>query len=230
MGKNKPLSILKRAPGQPKKKRPAAQEPTQSSAQKKHKLGPSLDEHVSTPSGAARFPSKARKPLTGPERRLPKPQKGPVCAWEAVSVVDRQAAWALQQLLRADVSGNGGASIKSLTLHPSIEAKKATYAVTCQTLKLLPVLQQLLKASDLLQRHPELQPETAYVLVYEVLFGEGLRRRGPPEKAVMAAKGELQKILEDMKAEAGRHAAAGHPLDSPRILCAAEASCNFSKP
>ena len=230
MGKHKPLSILKRAPGQQKKKRPAAQDPTQSSARKKHKLAAALDEHVTTPSAAAGCPSEARKPPTGPERRLPRPQKGPVGAWEAVSVVDRQAAWALQQVLRADASGKGGASIKSLTLHPSIEAKKATYAVTCQTLKLLPVLQQLLEASDLLQRHPELQPETAYVLVYEVLFGEGLRRRGPPEKAVMAAKVELQRILEDMKAEAGRHAAAGLSLDSPRILCAAEASCNFRKP
>jgi putative methyltransferase len=118
--------------------------------------------------------------------------------------VDRQAAWALQQLLRADASGKGGASIKSLTLHPSVEAKKATYAVTCQTLKLLPVLQQLLEASGLLQSHPELQSATAYVLVYEVLFGEGLRRRGWPEKAVVAAKKELQRILEDMKAKAGK--------------------------
>ena len=117
--------------------------------------------------------------------------------------MDRQAARAVQQLLQADASGRGGASIKSLTLAPSIEAKKATHAVTCQTLKLLPVLKQLLEGCPLLQQHPQLQPETAYVLVYEVLFGEGLRRRGPAEKAIMAAKGDLNTLLQDIKTEAG---------------------------
>lgn len=100
--------------------------------------------------------------------------------------------------------GKGGASIKSLTLAPSIEAKKATHAVTCQTLKLLPVLKQLLDSCALLQQHPELQQETAYVLVYEVLFGEGLRRRGLAEKAVMSAKEDLKQLLYDMKTQAGK--------------------------
>ena len=117
--------------------------------------------------------------------------------------MDRQAAKAVQQLLQADASGKGGASIKSLTLAPSIDAKKATHAVTCQTLKLLPVLKQLLEGCSLLQQHPQLQPETAYVLVYEVLFGEGLRRRGPAERAVMAAKGDIKMLLEDIKIQAG---------------------------
>ena len=117
--------------------------------------------------------------------------------------MDRQAARAVQQLLQADASGRGGASIKSLTLAPSIEAKKATHAVTCQTLKLLPVLKQLLEGCSLLQQHPQLQLETAYVLVYEILFGEGLRRRGPAEKAVMAAKGDLNTLLQDIKTQAG---------------------------
>ena len=118
-------------------------------------------------------------------------------------MVDRQAAKVVQQLLQADASGRGGASIKSLTLAPTIDAKKATYAVTCQTLKLLPILKQLLEGCSLLQQHPQLQPETAYVLVYEVLFGEGLRRRGPAERAVMAAKGDLKRLLQDIQVQAG---------------------------
>ena len=120
-----------------------------------------------------------------------------------MSVVDRQAAQAVAQLLRADMSGRGGASIKNLTLGPSIQAKKATHAVTCQTLKLLPVLKQLLEGCTLMQQHPGLASETAYVLLYEALFGEGFRRHGPAEKAVMAVRDDLRQLLDAMKAQAG---------------------------
>ncbi len=52
-----------------------------------------------------------------------------------ISIVDKQAAAALTTLLRADSGRAHGATLKSLTLAPHIEAKKATYAVTCQTMK-----------------------------------------------------------------------------------------------
>lgn len=197
MGKHKPLSILKRAPEQPKK-RPAAQSNDQGGPQKRHKPSPAAKGDVtgsSLSSLVRKQPRKAHRPPSEAARTAG--------AWEAVSVVDRQAARAVQQLLRADASGRGGASIKSLTLAPAMEAKKATYAVTCQTLKLLPVLKQLLEGWPLLQQHRDMQPETAYVLVYEVLFGEGLRRRGPAEKAVWAAREALRQLLEDMKTAAG---------------------------
>lgn len=51
------------------------------------------------------------------------------------SVVDRQAAWAMQRLVEADEGRGRGATLKSLTLAPHIQAKKATYAVTCQAMK-----------------------------------------------------------------------------------------------
>jgi hypothetical protein len=51
------------------------------------------------------------------------------------SIIDRQAARALQTLLEADAGQRRGATLKSLTLAPHIAEKKATYAVTCQVLK-----------------------------------------------------------------------------------------------
>lgn len=51
------------------------------------------------------------------------------------SVIDRQAAFAIQKLVEADETKKKGASLKSLTLAPHIKEKRATYAVTCQALK-----------------------------------------------------------------------------------------------
>ncbi|KAL6753567.1 hypothetical protein V8C86DRAFT_455305 [Haematococcus lacustris] len=55
--------------------------------------------------------------------------------WQCSSQVDRQAAWAMQALLEADAGRGQGVTLKSLTLAPHIQAKKATYAVTCQAMK-----------------------------------------------------------------------------------------------
>ena len=204
MGKHKPMSVLKRGPGQ-QDKRKAAQLPEQGSQHKRHKPSPAKE----TPSWYVKHSSSPNIKVSANQRRKADAERLSTAAllrpgaWEAVSVVDRQAARAVQQLLQADASGRKGASIKSLTLAPSIEAKKATHAVTCQTLKLLPVLKQLLEGCSLMQQHPQLQPETAYVLVYETLFGEGFRPRGPAEKAVLAAKGDLEELLQDIKLQAG---------------------------
>jgi putative methyltransferase len=118
-------------------------------------------------------------------------------------VVDRQAAHAVGALLRADETGAGGASIKSLTLGPAVAAKKATYAVTCETLRLLPVIRQAVGAAGLLPAHALLAPATAYVLCYEALFGEGLRQKGPAEHAVLGALPALRARLAALQEAAG---------------------------
>jgi putative methyltransferase len=124
-------------------------------------------------------------------------------AWIAVSIVDRQAAYAVAKLLRADATGSGGASIKSLTLGPAVKAKKATYAVTCETLRMLSVIQEVLGATDMLAKNASLTPETAYVLCYELLFGEGFSSIGPAEKAVIARQSVMEAKLADMVSKAG---------------------------
>jgi len=55
--------------------------------------------------------------------------------WLPHSAIDRQAAAAVGKLLAADAARSGGASVKSLTLAPHVVEKKATHAVTCNTLK-----------------------------------------------------------------------------------------------
>ncbi|KAK9907331.1 hypothetical protein WJX75_001613 [Coccomyxa subellipsoidea] len=115
----------------------------------------------------------------------------------------KPAASAIAKMLHADATGTGGASIKSLTLGPAIQAKKATYAVTCETLRMLPVIQQLVSEAGLLEQDPRLSQETAFVLCYEVLFGEGLRQKGPAERLVLSAQPALEQQLAAMLAEAG---------------------------
>ena len=208
MAKHKPLSILRRGAGE-RKKRQTAQHVKQTKDQKRRQSS-CAGEDGGTPNpareescGASPMNAHAWKKQCGPGEASQNTTRLRAGAWQPVSVVDRQAAWAVAQLLRADISGRGGASIKSLTLGPSIQAKKATHAVTCQTLKLLPVLKQLLEGCPLLQQSPGLASETAYVLMYEVLFGEGLRLHGPAEKAVLAVRDDLSWRLDAMKAQAG---------------------------
>ena len=55
--------------------------------------------------------------------------------WSCQSEVDRQAAACISKVLASDASKRNGKTVKSLTLAPHIKAKKAVYAVTCQTLQ-----------------------------------------------------------------------------------------------
>ena len=175
MGKRKVTSILKRSG--PARKKPK-------NTKKASTAGPV---HVAQPE------KRQKQPDQEPEHRL----------WHAASVVDRQAAHAVAALLRADKTGISGASIKSLTLGPAVAAKKATYAVTCETLRLLPVIRQAVEAAGLLPAHPLLPAATVYVLCYEALFGEGLRRKGPAERAVMAVLPALQAKVVELQEAAG---------------------------
>ena len=207
MAKHKPLSILRRGAGEHKKRR-TAQHAKQRKAENRQQLSCAGDVNYSSipagkSCGASPMNAQARKRQIGPGKASQDTSRLQAGAWQPVSVVDRQAARAVAQLLRADMSGRGGASIKSLTLGPSIQARKATHAVTCKTLKLLPVLKQLLEGCTMLQQNPGLASETAYVLMYEALFGEGFRQHGPAEKAVLAVRDDLSQLLDTMKAHAG---------------------------
>jgi putative methyltransferase len=117
--------------------------------------------------------------------------------WGCHSIVDRQAVGALARLLAADVTHCKGTTLKSLTLAPHVQAKKATYAVTIKTLEHLVEIKDVVQRTGLLKA-PRLQPEAAYVLVYELLFGEGLKPYGPAERAVLAASDALRAALAAM--------------------------------
>lgn len=114
--------------------------------------------------------------------------------WRIVGDVDRQSAYAVMRVIEGERTKRG-ANIKTLTLGPKIIAPKATFAVTCQVLKHLPILREVVDAAGLLAQHTKLQPEAAFVLAYEELFGQGLRATGPAERAVKAAVPALKSAL-----------------------------------
>ena len=92
------------------------------------------------PKPAADQPQARHTPAAGaaakrkPAKVEPKTQD----EWVPHSAVVRHAAEALAKLLAADESRSGGKTIKSLTLAPHIKEKKATFALTCQTLRCEP--------------------------------------------------------------------------------------------
>ena len=80
--------------------------------------------YISKPGPQPHFKTKAKKALpSGPRPR------------QCCNTIHRQAVHAVRRLVTADNNRAKGASLKSLTLAPNIENKKATYAVTCQVLK-----------------------------------------------------------------------------------------------
>ena len=55
--------------------------------------------------------------------------------WVPHSMIHRQAAAAVGKLLAADESRSSGVTVKGLTMAAHVVEKKATYAVTCNTLR-----------------------------------------------------------------------------------------------
>lgn len=114
----------------------------------------------------------------------------------------------MDRLIQAAETHRHGATIKSLTLAPHIENKKATYAVTCETLKHLTLLKELEAAVGLLQQQPRLTKGTVYVLLYEALLGKGLKAQGPAERPVMARIAEIKEAMQRVLQQAGAQSAA----------------------
>ncbi|CAG9463887.1 unnamed protein product [Pedinophyceae sp. YPF-701] len=109
-----------------------------------------------------------------------------------VNHIHQQAAAAVEKLLRAGVTGKGGCTIKGLTLAPHVRAKAATYAVTVEAVKFLPVLLQALLKEKVAVRRLNLRPGVIYVLGYEMLAGKGIQPRGRAELAMIRIKDALQ--------------------------------------
>lgn len=141
-----------------------------------------------------------------------------------ISQTHRRAVNAVARLLDADATGKDGATLKSLTLAPHIENKRAVYAVAVETLKHVPVLEKLVDSVDELCNTPGLPRPVAYVLVRELLWGEGLQPTGPAERAILkcetSLRMQLQRLLDDagvdavsalLPATALAEAAARHP-------------------
>lgn len=111
-------------------------------------------------------PAKAKRKPFGPTLSNPARPHTPV-AWKCSSIIDQQSAEAVAKLLTAAETRTSGATIKSLTLAPHVVHKKPTFAVTCETLKHLPLLKQLLADVRLLEQHAGQVIKTVWIYWYQ---------------------------------------------------------------
>ncbi|KAL3682791.1 hypothetical protein R1sor_000813 [Riccia sorocarpa] len=109
--------------------------------------------------------------------------------------IRRQTADILKKVLTGDANRQSQASIKTLIYAPSIVAKKATMALTCRCLKYLPVIKDVVSATDLLAKKNKVPPELVYVLTCEMLFGQELLSSGYAEDILLSRKSALQSAL-----------------------------------
>lgn len=96
-------------------------------------------------------PQRSVKQQHKPHTQAPKAPRASA-ALKCSSVIDQQSAEAVAKLLAAAETRTSGATIKSLTLAPHIVHKKPTFAVTCETLKHLLLLKQLLAEVGVLEQ------------------------------------------------------------------------------
>lgn len=185
MGKKRPVSLLRRAgkPSQaqarpsatPKQTKPALKAPIAKQAR--------VRPH-STPPRPSQSTVRPARPNGAAASSLTTGAPGP---WKPVSTVHVQAAHALDKLISA-CKARRMCNMKSLTLGPHIQAKRATHAVTVETVRHLFLLRKVVAASGVLERFPRLTESVAYVLAYDALLGEGIRPIGGAERAVLKCK------------------------------------------
>ncbi|XP_058086862.1 25S rRNA (cytosine-C(5))-methyltransferase NSUN5 isoform X4 [Magnolia sinica] len=107
----------------------------------------------------------------------------------------REAAKVLRTVLQGDARRKAIGSIKSLVYSPSIRNKKATFALVCQTLKYLPLIKDILAATNILNGKWKRQEELMYIVMYDVLFGQAILFAGAAEKFLLLQKNALQTAL-----------------------------------
>ncbi|KAI9204421.1 S-adenosyl-L-methionine-dependent methyltransferase [Polychytrium aggregatum] len=95
-------------------------------------------------------------------------------------------------------------TIKSLVLADNIPEKKKTYALVCESLKYRDALNELIAASDLLNLEKKVRAmQMCIVLVYDLLFGRGVRSGGHYLRIIMNHKVRLSGELTKLKIKRG---------------------------
>ncbi|KAI8925045.1 S-adenosyl-L-methionine-dependent methyltransferase [Entophlyctis helioformis] len=92
-------------------------------------------------------------------------------------------------------------TIKGLVMQaPEAQDKKLLYALVCETLKYREVLEAILEAAGTLKAEKKkLRPTLALVLVYDLLFGKGVRNAGPYKALMLKHKSRLNAELARIK-------------------------------
>nr|XP_027085360.1 probable 28S rRNA (cytosine-C(5))-methyltransferase isoform X7 [Coffea arabica] len=102
---------------------------------------------------ASRKLNGGEKPLRGAER--------------SAYFARREAAKVLRTVLEGDARRRAVGSIKSLVYSPSIRNKRATFALVCETLKLI---KDVLRATNVLNSKWKRQEELLCIIAYDILF------------------------------------------------------------
>lgn len=77
--------------------------------------------------------------------------------WGLESQLHRQSVSIISKLLSAQSTTSRGATVKGLCLAPHVQNKAAVYAVVCETLRHVPILQKLLKKCEVLSLHEKVR-------------------------------------------------------------------------
>ncbi|XP_042647365.1 28S rRNA (cytosine-C(5))-methyltransferase [Tyto alba] len=93
--------------------------------------------------------------------------------------------------------GDGG--IKTLVYNSRFPHVRQLYALVSETLRYSPVLEKVLAGAALLQAEKKLSPQLAKVLVYELLFGKGLKCGGRWKALARRHRARLEAELARLK-------------------------------
>ncbi|XP_050764859.1 28S rRNA (cytosine-C(5))-methyltransferase [Gymnogyps californianus] len=95
--------------------------------------------------------------------------------------------------------GDGG--IKTLVYNSRFPHVRQLYALVSETLRYSPVLEKLLAGAALLQAEKKLPPQLAKVLVYDLLFGKGLKCGGRWKALARRHRARLEAELARLKVQ-----------------------------
>ncbi|XP_051492023.1 28S rRNA (cytosine-C(5))-methyltransferase [Apus apus] len=95
--------------------------------------------------------------------------------------------------------GDGG--IKSLVYNSRFPHVRQLYALVSETLRYSPVLEKLLAGAALLRAEKKLPPQLAKVLVYDLLFGKGLKCGGRWKALARRHRARLEAELARLKVQ-----------------------------
>ncbi|XP_032901922.1 28S rRNA (cytosine-C(5))-methyltransferase [Amblyraja radiata] len=90
-------------------------------------------------------------------------------------------------------------SVKTLVFNSGHKNIKQLYALVCETLRYSPVLEDIISTTALLKKEKKLQMNVAKVLVYDLLFGKGLKCGGSWKALIMKHRSQLNSTLARLK-------------------------------
>jgi len=96
--------------------------------------------------------------------------------------------------------GGQGRGLKALALADGVRNKSKTYAVACETLKFRAAIDQVLEKSRIDRGALARNEALLYVMLYDHLFGQGIKGGGAVKRAILAHDAKLKQALASVMA------------------------------